>query len=99
MFKYGQKVICVIFNGNGPARECCKIIPIKGEIYTVRELRTTKFNGAIGLLLEEIVNPPYDYAQGFAEPSFDPRCFRPVDYTYGESVCEELDKITEPELV
>lgn len=95
MFKVGQKVVCVEDKPNSntivPNR------PVKGEIYTIRAIRTN-FN-IYGVLLVEVVNPLQEFMEGLYEGAFDPSRFRPVDTTYGEQLCEELERITEPELV
>lgn len=74
MFQVGQHVICVDDSD-------CNIrfgekSPKKGSVYTVREL--TFFSGAPGLRLEEIVNAPLKYADGFGEATFFAWRFRPL---------------------
>lgn len=89
--KEGDKVVCVI-TGTGPHGE---MAPVVGEIYTIRELRD--FDGEPGVRLVEIVNQPNEYftCKGrrlFEECSFHLNCFRPIDYSYGEKVTEEISK-------
>jgi hypothetical protein len=69
-------------------------VPTGGLIYTVRRVERGTIwetvNGKLtgkfefcddfqGLLLEEIVNQPHQYPDGFKECSFSSRVFRPID--------------------
>lgn len=94
MFKVGQKVVCV----KGFVKKFNETIPIKGEIYTVREIVKVR-NWCTRLV--EIVNDKHDYWQNglLDECAFNVIAFRPVDTTFGEQVCESLEVMTEPELV
>lgn len=107
MFKVGQKVVCVDGSRKPDRREpdgYKALFPKKGEIYTVREILQS-FDGSYCVRLEEIVNKPAPLINsvimkyGMWEPAFRVFRFRPIDNTYGEQVCEELERITEPELV
>lgn len=51
-------------------------IPIKGNIYTIRDVYTED-NGSF-IRLEEIINPQYEYLYGFDECGFDIQAFRPI---------------------
>jgi len=95
MFKVSQKVVCIAshFGFYPPST----IFPKKDEIYTIRGFEIV--NGRQCILLEEIINKPYHFIQGVCEAVFGLEFFRSIDYTYGEQVCEELERITEPELV
>lgn len=95
MFKVGQKVVCTgdFSKVNHPG----VTFPEKGEIYTVRSFRND--NDKTGICLEEIVNPIMEWSTGLFEPAFDILDFRPIDYSFGEQVCESLEVMTEPELV
>ena len=57
--------------------------PVKGVIYTVREITDTK--GGVGIRLEEIVNHQFQFADVFSEPCFSIENFRelqpPMDLT------------------
>ncbi len=85
--KISDKVVCVrdlsSFRLEYPE---VKQWPIKGEIYTIRGFAYE------GLLLYELVNPPHKYHEGYGEPSFCVNFFRPIDYSAGESICEEIEK-------
>lgn len=99
MFKVGQKVVCIDdFDFDGLRRKTRIQLPIKGEIYTIRELHSFP-NGDLGLRLCEIVNPVVNYDDGKQECTFNSHGFRPVDETFGEAICESLEVMTEPELV
>ena len=87
MFHIGQRVICVddnIIGENGvfdrAFTERCPHLPVKGRTYTVRGFIVpyAGYSGTPGMLLEEIVNPPYRYVEGTFEPSFFPSHFRPL---------------------
>ncbi len=66
MFDVGQKVRCVAEGTWAKARAMHPdlSVPVKGGIYTVREV--TNF-GVPGIRLVEIVNPPHLYKEGYAE--------------------------------
>jgi len=68
--------------------------PVKGVIYTVREI--VKTSTGTGLRLEEIVNYDFQFADGFSEPCFSVENFRelqpPMDLTelIEESIIETI---------
>jgi hypothetical protein len=49
-------------------------------MYTVRGFVSPDvgYERTPGMLLEEVVNPPWEYKEGFFEPSFHPYHFRPL---------------------
>lgn len=51
------------------------IYPVKGNIYTVREIRKGVYSSH-AILLEEIINKKYPYANGFSEKGFSMDKFR-----------------------
>lgn len=51
--------------------------PVKGMVYTVREVCVVPDSGT-GLRLEEVVNWPQQFRDGFVERSFSVDGFRPV---------------------
>ena len=77
-FHVGQKVVCVdvSFDGvdprNLPGGQYTPNWPIKGEVYTVREV----FRKSIRLV--EVINPKSRFAEQFGEPAFLQRRFRPI---------------------
>jgi len=81
----GQKVICI--NDSFPEfiRELYKQLPVKGDTYTVREVflgREKIVRGGdtatVGLLLEELHNPPDPFHEGKQELGFSSERFAPV---------------------
>ena len=94
MLEVGQMVVCVdddwkspLWVGKTPNR------PIKGCIYTIRDLDPGT-NGAPSMRLEEIVNPvaPFENGRIVIEPAFRQFHFRPVHKTS----IEELRKLVAP---
>ena len=79
MFHIGQRVVCIHDVGCPPANEFPNV-PIKGSIYTVRGFVSPDvgYERTPGMLLEEVVNPPWEYKEGVFEPSFHPYHFRPL---------------------
>ena len=79
MFHVGQRVVCIDDIGCAPGSEF-PYIPIKGSIYTVRGFVSPHvgYERTPGMLLEEVVNAPWEYNEGVVEPSFHPYHFRPV---------------------
>lgn len=74
MFHIGQLVVCINTEKFGCGAQT---FPVKGRVYTVRELFT--YNGEPHVHLNEIVNPPDDFPAGYGEPWFNAKRFRPVD--------------------
>ena len=78
-FRVGQKVVCVDgsahWGGHGD-----EMLPIEGEIYTIRELFDCGDEG-IGVRLVELVNEPRHYNIGFMEGCLIPERFRPLVQT------------------
>ena len=79
MFHIGQRVVCIHDIGCAQGNEFPNI-PIKGSIYTVRGFVSPDvgYERTPGMLLEEVVNPPWEYNEGVFEPSFHPYHFRPL---------------------
>ncbi len=87
MFHIGQRVVCLddrfvgenrVFDPTFITR--CPNLPVKGHVYTVRGFVVPYawYPATLGILLEEIVNPPCPYFEGTFEPSFFPSHFRPI---------------------
>ncbi len=81
----GQKVVCI--NDTFPpfVQALYKQLPTKGDTYTVREVflgREKMVKGGdtatVGLLLEELRNPPDPFHQGKQELGFSSERFAPV---------------------
>jgi hypothetical protein len=79
MFHIGQRVVCIHDIGCASGNEFPNI-PIKGSTYTVRGFVSPDvgYERTPGMLLEEVVNPPWEYNEGLFEPSFHPYHFRPL---------------------
>ena len=79
MFHIGQRVVCIHGVGCPSANEFLNV-PEKGGIYTVRGFVSPDvgYERTPGMLLEEVVNPPWEYKEGVFEPSFHPYHFRPL---------------------
>ncbi len=90
-FHVGQKVICIgIFSTRG--RVHAEILPQKGLVYTVRGHRFD--DGVIGLYLEEIINRPAKYKEGFNVTAFGENWFAPL-----ENIKVEWSELANKELV
>lgn len=75
-FFIGQKVVCIgEFNVK---RKYQEQYPVKGKTYTVRGF--IEHGGLIGILIEEIVNPKCQYADGHNEAAYDIHNFRPLHH-------------------
>jgi hypothetical protein len=94
MFHVGQKVVCV---DEFDFIEPDEVPPVKGHVYTIRGM-TDKGEGLF-IVLEEIVNLPRQYDEGFAEAEFDAECFRPVRTTSIEIFERMLTQLPNKETV
>lgn len=77
-FHVGQKVVCI-------GDDWCKaddypavIFPVKGSVYTVRDIDIDRYDGEAYLRFVEIVNLAYRYRYYFGETVFHHEAFRPV---------------------
>jgi hypothetical protein len=82
----GQKVVCI--NDDFPefVRSIYKQLPVKGDAYTIREVflgREKIVRGGdtatVGLLLEELHNPPDPFHKGEQELGFSSERFAPLE--------------------
>jgi hypothetical protein len=89
-FHVGQRVACVDDAGfTGPAFYGSEIFPVKGNLYTIRQIASPQ--GEAALHLFEIVNEPREYLIGRVEPYFLARRFRALQRrTTDISIFEEL---------
>lgn len=90
----GQRVVCI--NDTFPAlvRAIYKQLPVKGTTYTVREVflgreKVVKAgdSATVGILLQELVNPPDPFHQGKQELGFSSERFAPLE--------EKTDEVAE----
>ncbi|KQZ49739.1 hypothetical protein ASD54_12435 [Rhizobium sp. Root149] len=77
-FTVGMKVVCIRPSGHLEFSCCCNTVPELGQVYTIRQIEKNPANGEIYFRLEEIVNPPRYYAEGYGEYCFHRSWFRPV---------------------
>lgn len=95
-FSIGQKVVCVdaTRNPNGFS----KFYPVEGRIYTIRGFHIEPHIEDVGILLEEVVNPPTEWADRtscewpFASKRFRPIVERKTDIGFADEI---LRKATE----
>ena len=93
----GQKVVCI--NDRFPAvvKAIYKQLPVKGVTYTIREVflgreKVVKAgdSATVGLLLEELVNPPDPLHRGQQELGFNSERFAPLEELPDETAEAEL---------
>ena len=82
----GQKVVCVNDTFPPVIVAIYKQLPVKGDVYTIREVflgREKIVKGGdsatVGLLLEELKNPPDPFHQGKEELGFSSERFAPIE--------------------
>jgi len=82
----GQRVVCVNDTFNEFVRAVYRQLPEKGKTYTVREVflgreRIVKGgdSATVGLLLQELVNPPDPFHAGKEELGFSSERFAPLE--------------------
>ncbi len=82
----GQKVVCINGTFNEFVKAVYKQLPEKGKTYTVRQVflgREKIVKGGdsatVGLLLEELVNPPDPFHAGSEELGFSSERFAPLE--------------------
>ena len=89
----GQKVVCINDVFSPTVRALYKQLPVKDNIYTIREVflgREKIVRGGdtatVGLLLEELVNPTDPFHQGEQELGFTSERFAPLNELPDEKV-------------
>lgn len=82
----GQKVVCINATFPPVIQALYKQLPVKGDVYTIREVflgREKIVRGGdtatVGLLLEELKNPPDPFHQGKQELGFSSERFAPLE--------------------
>jgi hypothetical protein len=77
----GQQVVCVsdAFSPCPYWRRAVAALPKLGMVYTIRSMREA--HGLIGLCFFEIVSPHAQFSEGYVEPAFNSKNFRPVRRT------------------
>ncbi|HVS51744.1 MAG TPA: hypothetical protein VHD62_05260 [Opitutaceae bacterium] len=94
----GQRVVCINDTFSPAIRALYKQLPAKDRIYTVREVflgREKIVKGGdtatVGLLLEELKNPPDPFHQGEQELGFSSERFAPLNELPAEE--EEVEEV------
>lgn len=95
----GQRVVCINDTFPELIRALYKELPVKDNIYTVREVflgREKIVRGGdtatVGLLLKELKNPPDPFHQGEQELGFSSERFAPLNELPDEEVeVEEVE--------
>lgn len=90
-FFIGQKVVCI--EDFVVKRKYREQYPEKGKTYTIRKI--IEYRGQVGILLEEIVNPTYQYSEGHNEAAYEITNFRPDEYQPATSEILQRFRITE----
>jgi hypothetical protein len=92
----GQQVVCVsdVFSRCRHWRRAVSALPKVGMVYTIRHIREA--HGLIGLCFFEIVSPHAHFSEGYVEPAFNSKNFRPVRRTSITLFEEILQKTPAP---
>ncbi len=92
----GQRVVCVNDTFTPTIRSLYQQLPVKHDVYTIREVflgREKIVRGGetatVGLLLEELKNPPDPFHQGNQELGFSSERFAPLEELPDEKISEE----------
>ncbi len=77
----GQQVVCVndVFSSCRYWRRALSALPKLHMIYTIRSMREA--HGLLGLCFYEILSPQAQFSEGYVEPAFNSKNFRPVKHT------------------
>jgi len=95
-FKIGEKVVCVtkapldiedIIDGIR--------VPNVKNMYTIRTMESDK--EGTWITVEEIINPMFNYIDGFGEARFNINYFRKLDYQFAENLLAELTQSAKSE--
>jgi hypothetical protein len=77
----GQQVVCIndVFSPCDYWRRAVREWPRRNGIYTIRAMR--EVGDLVGLMFYELKSPCAEFAEGFVEPAFNSKNFRPVKPT------------------
>ncbi len=99
----GQRVVCINDSFADFIKAIYAQLPVKGKTYTIREVflgREKVVRGGdsatVGLLLEELVNPPDPFHAGQQELGFSSERFAPLEELPEEMVEEEAEATMVP---
>ena len=94
----GQKVVCINATFPPVILALYKQLPVKGDVYTIREVFLAREkivrggdSATVGLLLEELKNPPDPFHQGKQELGFSSERFAPLEELPAEE--EEAEEL------
>lgn len=95
----GQKVVCINGRFSELVRAMYRQLPSEGETYTIREVflgreKVVKAgdSATVGVLLEELHNPPDPFHAGREELGFSSERFAPVEELPPEEAEEEQEE-------
>ncbi|HLP07631.1 MAG TPA: hypothetical protein VK178_05660 [Opitutaceae bacterium] len=98
----GQKVVCTNDSFSAVVRAIYKQLPVKGVTYTIRDVflgreKVVKAgdSATVGLLLEELVNPPDPLHKGQQELGFNSERFSPLEELPDEVAEEAMAGVAE----
>ncbi len=96
----GQRVVCINDKFSEMIRAMYTALPVKGKTYTIREVflgREKIVKGGdsatVGLLLEELVNPPDPFFGGLRELGFTSERFAPLEELPDEEAKAESEGV------
>ncbi len=94
----GQRVVCINDSFADFIKAIYTQLPVKGKTYTIREVflgREKVVRGGdtatVGLLLEELVNPPDPFHAGRQELGFSSERFAPLEELPPEEETEDFE--------
>ncbi|MBL6763419.1 MAG: hypothetical protein ISQ14_00575 [Verrucomicrobiae bacterium] len=106
MFQVGQQVVCIDDAFSKLVRAVYVQLPEEGKIYTVRAVyvgrgkiinrKPGSSDGEIGILLQELKNPPDPKHLGGNELGFNSERFRSLSELSEDEVMHYHDEATEP---
>ena len=94
MIKEGDQVVCIDDTFHERAISIIPYRPAKDSIYTVREIQYHNINDKVGVLLNEIHNPPIisGVLKLRLEPTFNITRFAPLEKVLDSISIEELEE-------
>jgi hypothetical protein len=109
MFSVGQKVVCIDDNFPAPIAKYYVALPKKNVTYSIRQVYVARAimhpatrgaaDGEIGVLLEELSNPPDPRNMHHQELGFKAERFKPLDELVDKDEYHETDAVSAGNLV
>lgn len=87
----GDVVTCINSTFHDYTLQITTQLPKKGNEYVIRDI--IDYEGRIGVLLEEITNPPVKIINNYFEPSFLISRFRKLETPELKEIEEELENV------